>query len=302
MRVLVVDDDPKIVAVMGALLRSENCEIDTASNGQEALQIAEERDHELVISDIAMPKVAGFEFFERLKLVKPDVPFIFISAFQQFEPAVKAMKDGVIAFIRKPFDNETILNWVEQARSMDMERKGSEIAQKNTTIPGSEWAFKTADLMDHGTFYPLVCYFVGQMVEYCDHGSKVQRLKLALSIHEALRNALEHGNLALSSTMKPEFLLDESENEFEKMLDERLADPAYASRGVFIKLTKKDKLLQLSIRDEGEGFDHQCHPCCSKEPVDIDCHGNGLILMRSGVSDVSYNKAGNEVTLTCRLN
>ena len=299
MRVLVVDDDPKIVTVMGALLRAENCEIDTASNGLQALKIAEERDHQLVISDIAMPKMAGLEFFERLKQVKPDVPFIFITAFQEFEPIVQAMKDGVLAFIRKPFDNNTILKWVGQAKSMDLERKGSEIAEKHMTLPDSEWVFETADLMDHDTFYPLTCYLVGKMTGCCEKGSKVRRLKLALSIHEALRNALEHGNLELSSGIKPEFLLGESEDEFQRLLKERLADPAYASRKVFIKFSRKDDRLELTIRDEGKGFDHKRHPCCSKEPIDIGCHGNGLVMMRSGVSDVSFNEKGNEVTLSC---
>lgn len=301
MRVLVVDDDPKIVAVMSALLRAADCEVDTASNGQQALEIAAEHDLELIISDIAMPKMAGLEFFERLKKVKPDLPVIFITVFPEFEPVVKAMKEGVLAFIRKPFDNDTILKLVEQARSMDLERKGQEIAQKQMTVPDSEWVFKTADMMDHGIFYPLTCYFVGKMISCCDSRSKVQRLKLALSIHEAFRNALEHGNLELSSTIKPEFLLAESEDEYQQLQKERLADPAYASRKIFIRLANKDNMLQLSIRDEGKGFDHKYHAPGSKKPVDISCHGNGLVLMRSGVSDISYNEAGNEVTLICRL-
>ena len=129
--------------------------------------------------------------------------------------------------------------------------------------------------------------------------SKVRRLKLALSIHEALRNALEHGNLELSSGMKPEFLLGDSEDEFQRALNERLDDPAYASKNVFIGFVRKDDRLELTIRDEGSGFDHKHHVSGSKKPGHVGCHGNGLILMRSGVSDVSFNEVGNEVTLTC---
>ncbi|MFQ5432034.1 MAG: response regulator [Nitrospinota bacterium] len=301
MRVLVVDDDPRIVTVMCALLRAENCDIDTASNGQQALDIAAKRDHELVISDIEMPKMKGLEFFKRLKKAKPDVPVIFITAFQEYEPAVQAMNDGVLAFIRKPFDNDTILKWVEQARSMDMERKGREIALKHMTVHDGEWSFKTAELMDQGIFYPLTCYLVGKMAGCCDTRSKVKRLKLALSIREALRNALEHGNLELSSGMKPEFLLGDSEDEYQRLLKERLADPAFASKKVFIRFTRKDDMLELTIQDEGKGFDHKKYERGSNKQGEIACHGNGLILMRSGVSDVSFNEAGNEVTLICQV-
>lgn len=300
MRVLVVDDDSRIVAAMAALLRSEDCIIDTAYDGKLALDNVEKHDYELIISDIAMPKMGGLEFFENVKRVKPDVPFIFLTAYPEFEHVVRAMDEGVLAFIVKPFDNDTIVQLVEQARNINLERRGREIAMKNMTVPDSEWVFDTATLMGRDTFYPLVCYLVGKMQAGCEE-SRVKRLKLALSIHEALRNALEHGNLELSSGMKPEFMLNGSEDAYHRLLGERLADPAYADKKVVIRHVRKSDRLELTIRDEGKGFDHRSYTGGAKSPTDIGSHGNGILMMRSGVSEISYNGVGNEVTLICLL-
>lgn len=300
MRVLVVDDDPRIVAVMAALLRSENCIIDTAFDGQEALEAAKKNNYDLVISDIAMPKMAGLEFFQNLKKIRPDCPVIFITAYPEFEYMVNALDDGALAFITKPFDNDMMLKRVDQVRCINLERKGREIALKHMTDDDHEWVFNTATLMNHDIFYPLTSYLAGKLLGDYEE-TRVNRLKLALSIHEALRNALEHGNLELSSVMKPEFLLDDSEDEYQKLLAERLRDPLYSGRKVTIRIERKEDRLELIIRDDGKGFQHKQHIEDARDPDEIGHHGNGILMMRSGVSDVTYNETGNEVTLTCPL-
>ncbi len=78
-RILAVDDDDQVLALLRAVLEREGYAVDTAGDGNQAVQIFDPAVHVLVITDIVMPEKEGIETIMELRAVKPDLPVIAIS-------------------------------------------------------------------------------------------------------------------------------------------------------------------------------------------------------------------------------
>ena len=106
--ILVVDDEVSIIRFVSARLRKEGYEIITASNGEEALLRAEEENPTLVLLDIMMPKMDGFEVCRRLREWS-EVPIIMLSAKGEESDKVKSLDLGADDYVTKPFGGEELL-------------------------------------------------------------------------------------------------------------------------------------------------------------------------------------------------
>jgi two-component system KDP operon response regulator KdpE len=106
--ILVVDDEVSIIRFVSAHLRKEGYEIITASNGEEALLLAEEENPTLVLLDIMMPKMDGFEVCRRLREWS-QVPIIMLSVKGEESDKVKCLDLGADDYVTKPFGGEELL-------------------------------------------------------------------------------------------------------------------------------------------------------------------------------------------------
>lgn len=106
--VLVVDDEKNYLLVLDTLLSEEGYEIITAESGIKALQILEESELDLVVTDLKMPKMNGIELLEHIKKNNPDLPVIMMTAYGTIDTAIEAMKKGAYDYITKPFQNEEL--------------------------------------------------------------------------------------------------------------------------------------------------------------------------------------------------
>ena len=113
-RILVVDDDENIRAILAETLRNNNYEIEDAESGEAALQKFKESDFDLIISDLMMPGIKGLDLITEVKKIREDVGFLLISAYGTVEKAVDAMKRGAFDFITKPFSISQIESRVER--------------------------------------------------------------------------------------------------------------------------------------------------------------------------------------------
>ena len=100
--ILAVDDDPKILKILQHTLTKEGFKVSTASCGEEALQIARQTFPDLVLLDIMMPGMDGFETFQRLKAIR-EVPVIFLTARSDEIDKVVGFRMGVDDYQTKPF-------------------------------------------------------------------------------------------------------------------------------------------------------------------------------------------------------
>lgn len=116
--ILIVDDEKNYPPILSAVLGEEGYETLTANNGLAALEIINNSDVDLVLTDMKMPLIDGIELLERIKLTEPDLPVIMMTAHGTVEKAVEAMQKGAYNYILKPFDNEQLVIYVKKAVAM----------------------------------------------------------------------------------------------------------------------------------------------------------------------------------------
>ena len=107
-RILVVDDEESLREYLSIMLHREGYQVDAAADGAQAVTRLKEFAYDLVISDIKMPRLTGFELLKHIKERTPETVVIMITAFSTTEEAVEAMKQGAYDYIIKPFKNEEI--------------------------------------------------------------------------------------------------------------------------------------------------------------------------------------------------
>ncbi|MHC4472009.1 MAG: sigma-54-dependent transcriptional regulator, partial [Planctomycetota bacterium] len=103
LRVLVVDDEPKIRQLLQRLLEREGYRVSTAGDGAAALEEILRERPALVITDLKMPGMDGVELLKRARSIDPDLPVVLITAYASMETAVEALREGVDDYITKPF-------------------------------------------------------------------------------------------------------------------------------------------------------------------------------------------------------
>ncbi|MEK6716256.1 MAG: sigma-54 dependent transcriptional regulator [candidate division NC10 bacterium] len=103
-RVLVVDDDAASRRLLEVRLRALQCEVATATDGQEALAAIQQEVPSLMLLDLQMPRMDGMELLRALRRDGIDLPVIVITAHGSIETAVEAIKEGAYDFLPKPFD------------------------------------------------------------------------------------------------------------------------------------------------------------------------------------------------------
>ncbi|HEY0652724.1 MAG TPA: sigma-54 dependent transcriptional regulator [Chryseosolibacter sp.] len=103
-KILVVEDDSKIRAILKEILQDKNHEVDEAKDGVEGFQKLEQGVYDLCICDIKMPKMDGLEVLDKSKEAGIPTNFVIISAHGNIDIAVEAVKKGAFDFLQKPFD------------------------------------------------------------------------------------------------------------------------------------------------------------------------------------------------------
>ena len=109
MRVLVVEDERDLNRLIKKRLKEEGLSVDACYNGEEALDYLASVDYDLLISDIMIPKMDGIELVKRVREMKKDIPFIFLSAKDAVEDRVGGLDAGADDYLIKPFAFEELL-------------------------------------------------------------------------------------------------------------------------------------------------------------------------------------------------
>ncbi|KOP66898.1 response regulator transcription factor [Paenibacillus solani] len=108
-RILIVDDDEKIISMLRRGLAFEGYDVLTASNGAEGLKVILSEDPDVVILDVMMPQVDGFEALRRLREGGSTVPVLMLTAKDEVENRVKGLDIGADDYLVKPFALEELL-------------------------------------------------------------------------------------------------------------------------------------------------------------------------------------------------
>ncbi|MHA1941919.1 MAG: sigma-54-dependent transcriptional regulator [Candidatus Hodarchaeales archaeon] len=115
-KILVIDDDRNLLEVIRMRLESENYEVTTTLNEEEALNLIKGESFDLSIIDLQLAQTDGITLMEEIHLIVPDLPIIILTAYGSIESAVEAVKRGAYNYLTKPFDPQELLRHVEKAQ------------------------------------------------------------------------------------------------------------------------------------------------------------------------------------------
>ena len=223
--ILIVDDEKNIRLTLSQALETLGAEIDTASNGEEALAKLKEKEFGLILLDIRMPGMDGMEVLRRVREIRPDIRIIMITAYGTIESAVEAMKLGAVDFLQKPFDPEEIRELV--SRVMDRDKLDEhklvgyvsriELAKKcigDRHFDAAVEHVRSAIFVDPGR--PEAFNLLGALMEIQGDRAEAQKnYRTALSLDPSYEPAIQ--NLHRSTTAKWRqtggILLDETKKE-----------------------------------------------------------------------------------------
>jgi len=114
-KVLIVDDDERVVQSIAGVLEDEGFQVITAKSGEEAIEIFEQKRPDVTLLDIWMPGMDGIEVLKRLKRMVPDCQAIMISGHATISTAMTAVKLGAFDFIEKPISLDKLLITLSRA-------------------------------------------------------------------------------------------------------------------------------------------------------------------------------------------
>lgn len=109
MRILLVEDEENIREVVKLNLELEDYEVVTTGNGREALKFSQEQHFDLMILDVMLPEVDGFQICEQVRLTNLEVPIIFLTAKDTAPDRITGLKKGADDYLTKPFNLEELL-------------------------------------------------------------------------------------------------------------------------------------------------------------------------------------------------
>jgi DNA-binding response OmpR family regulator len=267
-RALIVEDDADQASMVARLLRHHSIEPEIASDGATALRLVSSQVFDVVLLDVMLPDVSGFEICRRVRSDARTMltPIVMLTALGDLDHRIGGFRVGANAYVTKPYGMEEILRAIETARDWRAELERGKICgeihvELNSTIP----------------FLQEVNEFL-MSVSHAFPFSSDQVMQLRQSVMEMGQNAIEWGN---------------------KHNSDRLVDIVYRIH---------DDRVEITVRDQGPGFDRSNLPHAAnaddpiahmdvREKLGLREGGFGLMITRGMVDELRYNDVGNEVTL-----
>jgi DNA-binding response OmpR family regulator len=244
---------------------------------------------DLVISDINMSGMNGFDVINRIKSIKPDLPVVLMTGQASLDYAIRAMRMGAANLFHKPLTLRELVNSVFHLVETHRDIRMAVSSFRGLVSEKVHFRFRSNELDIPG----LVRHLKDRLLER-GFATSTNVDVIAMAFHEALVNALEHGNLELDSSLKDDVLA--SKNVFESHYRERLSSPKYASRCIDVQLDITPDRFQMEITDEGPGFNTESTKHIT-EDLSRKSFGRGLAMIHMVMDEVSHNEKGNQIRL-----
>lgn len=268
--ILVVDDDPNILALLRELLTNSGFHVDTETTGESGLERLGKMNYDLMLCDVWMPSMSGLEVLTRMQSLPSQPPVIMMTADDAPETTLKAVRGRALQVVGKPFKTQAMLELVKQVLD---EPAGPRI---EVVSARPEWVelLVPCELRSADRVHALMLKLKGDLPEEV-------RDSVGQAFRELLHNAIEWGGrLDASQYVRISFV------RAKRMLLYRIADPG-----------------------DGFDFKGLTHAAISNPPDDPIGHmkvredmglrpgGLGLMITQSLVDELIYNESQNEVIL-----
>ncbi len=289
--ILVVDDNPMDRLRVGRLIEQDSrCHATYAEDGTEALARLADHPTSVVLTDLQMEGMDGLNLVRAVRNEHPQVPVIVMTGHGSEDVAMEALRVGATDYVPKQRlaqDLHAVL-----ARALRTATAGSRRRRCLQSLVVRESHFELGN--DPDLIPPLLEFLQDEMTQL-DRWDSAELMRTTIALDEALRNALFHGNLEVSSKLR-----EQDDRRYYELARQRAAQAPYQDRRIRFLITHDPDLSRFVIRDQGCGFDtSEVHR--DIEPEDLHRpSGRGLLLMKSFMDSVTFNHAGNEVTLVKR--
>jgi two-component system response regulator AtoC len=142
--VLVVDDEARMRRVLEIMLQKMGHETRAASNGREALALAQHESFDLVLTDLRMPEMDGVALLDALRAQSVEAPVILLTAYGTVESAVEAMKKGAYDYVLRPFDVEAVERIITRALTAERTRRENQFLREEVEKGWGEFLGRSA--------------------------------------------------------------------------------------------------------------------------------------------------------------
>ena len=167
MRILLVEDDRALATSVELILKAENAAVDTTDLGEEGLDLGRLYDYDLIILDLNLPDLNGYDVLRRLRSARIDTPVLILSGMSEPDKKVKGLGYGADDYLTKPFNKDELVARVRaivrRARghsesvirvgniTVDLNAKSVEVGGRDVHLTGKEYAMLELLSMRKGT-------------------------------------------------------------------------------------------------------------------------------------------------------
>src|ERR1700728_3270264 len=145
MRVLLVEDDITAARGVALMLKSSGAVVNHVDTGEEALELARHYDYDIVILDLMLPDIEGFEVVRRMRVARNDTPVLILSGLTRPQVKVKGLGLGADDFITKPFDKAELL-----ARIQAIVRRSKGFSQPSLRVGSLQLSLDSHEVLVDG--------------------------------------------------------------------------------------------------------------------------------------------------------
>jgi len=290
--ILLIDDDLDVLGMVGEALTHFGIKVHPFSEGHRAMRLLEDPDSpqfDLVITDINMDGLNGFDVINRVKSIKPGLPVILMTGQATLDFAIRAMRMGASNLFQKPLTIREMVNSVFHLVELHRELSRTAVGLRGLVEERRHFLFRANELD--------IPSMVGHMTDRLVPMGLAKPTNvdvIGMAFHEALVNALEHGCLELNSSLKGDLFAEH--DAFAATLQERLADPRFAERRIDVALNITPERFEATITDEGPGFDISTVSRLTDAALGKQC-GRGLAMIHLVMDQVTHNAKGNQIHL-----
>lgn len=293
--VLLVEDSTTQAVALRQLLEEHSHTVHHVSNGQLALTALSEMPMDVVVTDMNMPEMNGLQLVETMRADYPHVPAILVTAKGSEDLAAEALQKGASGYVPKTHLNTLLNDTILDV--LGVMRADASFSKLISTLRRNVFEFEMPT--DGELISPLVSLLM-QVISGMELIGGVDMNRLGVAIEHAVANAMYRGNLDLGPKETPSNHAIIYEDETNDLIEQRKSESPYKDRKVFVVADARKDEIRITVRDEGNGFDHSSLPASVDSTSLTEETGKGLVLMKSFADDLIFNETGNEVTIVKR--